>query len=1148
VIPHHITRWSDSHVGPVFLMRLTVLICLLCVTVSSTHAQQTMAVDMPHNSATVASDVLARPVTVRLDRVLVRRAVAVLAASAKVRIQYQAQLLDTVTTLVTLHAADMPLGTAFDRVLAGTRLRAVPLASDFITIKPTSEAAGWSTETGVIAGIVTDAATGKPLNKATVTVRGTKLTTLTDARGMYAIPDVPAGKCDVTARLLGYGAAVRVVVVPADDTVRVSFALSTIAARLDEVVTTVTGDQKRLEMGNSIATIDAASIVPTTPIRNLSDLLNGRAPGMTVLSTSGAVGSGSQVRIRGVSSLTGSSDPIVIVDGVRLDASFSQPVPGTTPQYGIQYSAATNQASHQPATSRLNDIDPESIETIEVLKGPSAATLYGSDAANGVIVITTKKGRPGPTRWTFFGQDGTSHMDATFPDAWHGWGTWPSDPGNLACSLLQMGNGYCTQDSVTHYNPLNHKETSPLGTGSSSKYGVQVSGGTQTLQYFLGSDYDDETGLFQMPSFDESSLVAQRDGTPLPGWALRPNTLSALHLTSKLTAQLASTADVSLSSDFLHQYHRDDGTSSYILSSILSAGYPDSATQGWGQFGSPVRNFLQRSSDVVDRGNGGLSGNWHPTSYLSGRGTAGVDYTNRTDDAYQPTDALPNALGSRTTALMTNVVRTLDVGTTLDVPLLPSVRSRASVGGQYTRTDVNGTNTTGNGLAEGSDVINGATTVTASQYNSALAVAGWYVEEVLSLNDRAFLTAALRGDASSSFGTDAKAVYYPKWSASWLVSQEPFFPRIVGLNDLRLRAAFGHAGVQPAFDARFRSYRDSTGFVDNTSVSGLLLSTVGNPALRPERSTELEGGFDLGMWADRLTMEFTLYNKITRDALVDRALPPSLGAASRQENIGKVRNSGLEFSATMRPVVSPLLDWTLTMSVSQNRNKLLTLGQTTLPPLPSGGVGTVESRYVVGYPLGGFWEQPLLGYADVNGDGVIDLSEVRVGDTAVYRGQPFPKIEMSWHNDLSFFSGRFTVGAGFNYTGGLTQLDAALWAQANNGVSQGQQDLGASLLSQAYAVAGEGSNGQGTTWGYLERVSYVRLSELSLTFAAPPSLVRKLHARTANLSIMGRNLALWSSYHGADPEVNSNILANQILDDGGVPQPRDWSVRVNLGF
>jgi outer membrane receptor protein involved in Fe transport len=454
---------------------------------------------------------------------------------------------------------------------------------------------------------------------------------------------------------------------------------------------------------------------------------------------------------------------------------------------------------------------------------------------------------------------------------------------------------------------------------------------------------------------------------------------------------------------------------------------------------------------------------------------------------------------------------------------------------------------TATGLADGSTVVNGATSRDASEFHSASAIEGWYVEQSLALNERAYLTAAVRGDASSSFGNNAKDVYYPKWSASWLLSQEPFFPRIPGVNNLRLRAAFGHAGVQPSVDARFRSFKSTDGYLDNGSVSGLVVSTVGNPSLRPERSTELEGGFDLSLWQDRATIELTTYKKITRDALITRGLPPSLGLPSRQENIGRIDNRGFEILSTLRPIESQLLNWSTTINVAHDRNRLVSLGPTTLPPVPN-YVGAGQGRYVEGYPVNGFWDRPILGYADVDGDGIIESNEIRLGDSAVYRGQPYPKATASVYNNLSFFSGWVSLGVGLDFTYGITQLNGALWGQCNLNRCQWATDANTSLLDQAYVVATRGIELSGSTWGFLETGSFARLSELSMTFTLPQRFVSRFRSQGATISIMGRNLKLWSDYHGADPEVNTNDFENQMLDEGGVPQPREWSVRLNLRY
>lgn len=1092
-------------------------------------------------------------VTLALRDVPLRSALRAISQQSGVMLSYSERLVP-VDRHVSIVVTRVTALDALHLVLHGTGIDVVVTSLGKMVLVPAADAHHAQAGDAVVIGLITDAATKRRLAGAKVSIPALKRATLSSDDGVYRLAVTP-GTYQLTVQRLGYSVQSRRLILKSSDTVTADFALTEVVNHLQDIVTTGAGDRRRLEVGNSIATIDAASIVPTTPIRNLSDLLNGRAPGVQVTSTSGAVGSGSQIRIRGVSSIAEGSDPIVIVDGIRVDAGYSQPIPGaapTNPTFGgtDPRSAAANQQTGLPASSRLNDIDPESIEKVEVLKGPSAATLYGSDAANGVIVITTKKGRPGPTRWTFFGQAGTSHMDATFPDAWLGWGTSDVNPSMQTCTLIQMGMGQCVQDSVTHYNPLNHKDTSPLGTGSTSKYGAQVSGGSGQLQYFLGADYDNEIGLEKLDPFDAERFLAQLNGASIPSWVQRPNTLNAFHLNSNFTAQLSPAANVALSSGYTHQYHRDDVGNQLMVSSLNSAGYRDSASGGWGgPLGSPEGAFISRSSDIIDRGNVGLTGNWQPTSFWSSHATLGGDYTDRADDGLLPSLFIDDGLGSRAHSDMNTLVRTLDAGTSLQVPVFPSLQSRSTLGLQYTRTDMNGVTVTAQGLASGSDVVNNATTRDGSEFHSASAVEGWYVEEALSLNSRAFLTAAVRGDASSSFGSNAKDVYYPKWSASWLVSDEPFFPKFDALSSLRLRGAYGHAGVQPTVDARFRSFKSSDGYVGGDAVPGIVITTVGNPNLRPERSTELEGGFDLGLWQDRVLWEFTLYRKLTRDALVPRTLPPSLGLPTRYENLGKVDNRGLELSATLRPVTTPFLDWTAILGFSKNRNRLVTLGTTTLPPIPN-VFGSSQERYVEGYPLNGFWDRPILGYSDLNGDGLIESSEVRLGDSAVYRGQPFPKGELSVHNELSFFHGTFTMAGTFNYTDGLTQLDASLWGQCGNQRCQLMIDPTTSLANQAFvAVANTGNYGQGgSAWGFLETVSYLRFSELSLTLSMSPKIAQRLHARNMSVSVMGRNLGLWSNYRGADPEVNSNIFANQIFDDGGVPQPRDWSIRVNLGY
>lgn len=1102
-----------------------------------------------HPSDTPASESLRQPVrrtntmaerlvSLALHNVTLESALLEIGNQAGVVIAYGDRVVP-VNRRVTVVAERVPVMKALQLVLRGTDVVATVSPNGKIVLQ--QQTTSQDSTHGALTGHVTDVTKKRVLSQVRISVEGTKRAVLTDEKGSYVLAGVPPGRYLVTARLLGYVVTERTVTIDAKGAVA-DFALVEVPARLQEVVTTGAGDRQRLEVGNSIATINADSVVPTTPIRNLSDLLNGRAPGVQVLSSGGTVGAGSRIRIRGVSSVLTTSDPIVIVDGVRVDAAYSTPGLFT----GSNSVADNTLVRDVPVTSRLNDIDPESIESIDILKGPSASTLYGSDAANGVIVIKTKNGRPGPTRWSVYGTRGNTHMDAKFLDVGRAWGEDIGSPTTPSCTLVLLATKACTQDSVTYYNPLNYKYTSPFGTGQSNLLGAQVSGGNTQTQYYLGGDYDDEQGMLTLPPFDMSKYLAANHGQQPPDWMVHPNVLNALHLTSKLTTQLGSSANVGVSADVDRQYHRDtpEGPTGIIASSYSSLGYRDSVGLGWGQR-SPGLIFHQLVNDKVSRASGGLNGNWHPNAYLSGQATAGADYTSTGQESLSPADSsLGLTATNRARTDMTTLVKTANLGLTLDLPVGTRLHWRSSVGGQYIRNDQDGVQVSGSGLTPGSDVINGATTISAAEANSASATAGWYVEEMLGLNERFFVTGALRGDQGSAFGRSAHPILYPKWSASWLLSQEPFFPSVPALSNLRLRAAFGHAGTQPALDARFRSYQNATGEQNGAGTPTIILSTVGNPDLLPERSVELETGLDLGLWNDRVSVEATLYSKKVHNALVTRTLPPSFGITSRTENIGTVSNHGEELSVTARPIVSNLLNWSVTMGYSKNENKLLSLGAKTLPP----SVAVYGApQYVVGYPLGGFWDYAIEGYDDANNNGIIEANEIRFSDSLVYDGQPIPKETMSWNTNVGLWSGWVNVAATMTYSGAATQLNEALWSLCDAQRCRYVLDPSTSLADQAYVLAAIPAS-RYSFYGMYEHVSWLRFDELSLTLNVPARLARMAHASTANVSLMGRNLGLWTKYRGADPEVNYLNVGNTSEDPGGVPQTRDWSVRVNLGF
>src|SRR5881392_3886504 len=306
---------------------------------------------------------------------------------------------------------------------------------------------GWvavaSAQQGTVGGTVKDATSGNPIVAARVAAVGTSSFAQTNATGHYVLPGLSPGPVTLRVSAIGYGAATQVVTVTAGEVTAQDFTLALQPYSLDEIVVTATGEQAKREVGNVINTIHADSLVATRPIANMNDLLGAKAPGVEVLAGN-LTGAGARVRIRGTNSLSLNNEPLYIIDGIRMTAdnnSSSIGIGGTNP-------------------SRINDINPEEIESIEIIKGPSAAALYGTAASTGVIIIKTKRGKPGATRWNLYAEQGFIKDYNTYPTAFRGWMTHPSgiaDSGSLPtngvqCFLTDVAAGRCSQDSVTAFN------------------------------------------------------------------------------------------------------------------------------------------------------------------------------------------------------------------------------------------------------------------------------------------------------------------------------------------------------------------------------------------------------------------------------------------------------------------------------------------------------------------------------------------------------------------------------------------------------------------------------------------------------------------------------------------------------------------------
>jgi TonB-dependent SusC/RagA subfamily outer membrane receptor len=980
-------------------------------------------------------------------------------------------------------------------------------------------------EAGGIAGRVTDAATGAAVVRAVVGVDGGAWRALTDDEGRYRLTEIPAGVHAVGVRRIGYGPADRTMLVSDGTIATLDFALAPVASRLTEVVTTVTGPQRRLEVGNVIGAIDADSVVRSAPVTSLSDLVNARVPGTQVVLNNGMTGTSPRIRIRGVNSLTVSNDPLLVVDGIR-----------------VENSTGTLGSGYGQTPGRLNDLNPEEIESIEIVKGPSAATLYGTDAANGVIVVKTKRGRSGGATWRIYAEGGTLDQPAHFADNYYAWGHSNTTGAIQQCTLAQVAAATCTRDSLTTFNPLTNADTRPFGRGRRGQTGLQVSGGIGGFNYFVAGELEGETGFLEMPAIDRARVSLERGGVPVPNDQIHPNAQRKISLRANVGTTLGSNAELNVSSGLVKNDVRlaGDGVTS---SALFGPGYR--TVQDGYSTNRPGEAFAVRNMESATHYITSASGTWRPGGWLSTRATTGLDFSSSFLDDLQRRNEGPLGLNRDGRRLNRRTVvsqYSADVGASALFRPRARLTSRTSVGAQLNRRLLQVTGTTGTNLAPGSETVTGAAIITGEEQNIAAVVAGSYVEQMVGVAERLFLTGALRADGGSAFGRQFHTAIYPKASASWIAIEQ----HAGWLNSARLRAAYGASGVQPASTASLPLVAVAPAFVDGVAATGARLSAVGNPDLKPERQTEIETGADLDLLSARVRIEATYYDRLSRDALINRPLASEFGIAARQENIGSVRNRGVEGMISATPIDNGSTVWNVALSGSVNRNRLERIGA----GIAFIGLNpSVQSRQ--GYPLISAFARPILGYADANGNGIIEESELTVGDTLVYVGSTSAPRQVALTSELALFGGRVRVSTQFDHRGGATITD---FAEANRcslflGGCRAVNDPGAPFADQAAAVALNSTRFGGTLFGYAKTATFTRWRELALTYALSERLSHRLGAQSANLTITGRNLGLFTRFLGVDPESNSN--PGSIEGYFGNPTPpaaRYWLLRLNLGL
>ena len=719
---------------------------------------------------------------------------------------------------------------------------------------------------GALRGTVTNAASGVPLANAQISIVGTTNGGITNGSGAFAISAVPAGNQLVRVRLIGYKPTEKAVTVTAGGTTNVNIVLDVSAVSLDEMVVTGTaGSARKREVGNSIGQIKASDL-PEVPT-NLSNMLSGRLAGVTVGGGVGNAGSGSAIRLRGTTSVSLTNQPLVFIDGVRTRSD-------EYPRNGI-FTGTTQRGANSYA-SPLNDINPDDIDRIEVVKGAAAATLYGTDAAAGVIQIFTKRGAAGAARWTVRFNSGVS-------------------------SLQKFGT-----DSV----PLLYMDPFLRNSGGGSvpgldnyagRYGsaVQVSGGSgDNLKYLLSTSVDNTDGV--LPNDKDRKYQVRANFDFQPAKKLAVNWSSAY--TNNLIDQ--TPAGNNAQGLTLNAFRRDRN--------YFGKADPDT-----------IRQVLaQQLHSTIDRLIMGMTGTWTPVTRLSSRLTLGFDRAALENRNVRPFGFPAAPLGVIQNQRWSNSTLSVDWANNYEFGLGKDLRITASAGTQYVSSLVSDVVALSENFATPSDpsVASGAIK-NADENRLRVITGGAFGTALFGFKNRYFVTVGGRLDGNSAFGKDFGFQFYPKISASWVMSDEAFWTPSFGT--LKLRGAFGSAGRAPTAFAAVRTY-NQVGWGTATAVRP---SNVGNPNLGPERTAEMEIGFDQTLFNDRTSIDFTYFKATTTDALFSVRSVPSLGfLANALRNVGEMQKQGIEVALNQQIVSRQSFGLSAGLNVSTNNSKVISLG------------------------------------------------------------------------------------------------------------------------------------------------------------------------------------------------------------------------------
>jgi TonB-linked SusC/RagA family outer membrane protein len=1007
----------------------------------------------------------------------------------------------------------------------------------------------------VVTGKITDQKDGSPLAGVSITVKGMPTVgTQSKADGTFSLT-VPPGGRTLVFKYIGYKEADLPI---GGGTVNVQ--LETDSKQLTEIVVVGYGTQKRASITGAITSVSGKDI-ENTPVTSFEQALQGKTAGVEIAADNGKLGQGVRISVRGTASISAGTQPLVVIDGVVINN--------------------TDLSNSGAPTDPLADINFNDIESFEVLKDASASAIYGARASNGVILITTKKGKAGSAKISFNAQVGFSepskHRDFLNTQQW----LQIEERAAQGAANQDYQAGYFSDlgSAEAYYKSYIERQFTALSAGSTNwtanntnwekqafqnapqqQYDLNFSGGNEKTTYYLGGQALDQTGILKGNAFQRYSGRVNID------------------------TKIFSNFSVGMNLNFVHTYNQrvsNDNAFSTPLQIValspvtpvidprtgLISGTPPGASSSFPLYYNPLINVANAYYHTnVYRTLGNVFANWEIVKGLTFRSEFGVDQTNNNEDSYYNSltarnTGTPHGAGENTNSTIIHYTVNNYLTYKTNFNENNSLDLTAGTSYEYNHfmaNDIQGQQFPSDAYKE---IASAAVKSGGSSSQSEYSFVSYFARANYALDKKYLLSASVRDDASSRFGANNRYGVFPAGSLGWLLSEENFMKSFTALSNLKIRASYGLTG-----NAEIGNYAALGLFSGDAGYNGLAgqrFYQLANPNLKWEKTAQLDFGLDFGFFSNRLSGSFDFYRKNTKDLLLNVNIPETLGIATQTQNLGKLYNQGVEVQLSSENFVGKF-KWSTNFNVAYNKNVVTYVqGQ-----IINGGADL--NRVIEGQPIGVFYGRQYAGVDPANGDALYYLNTKNADGTTnkgttndynaaqnVVLGNPTPKITGGITNTFSYagFDLSFSFYGAFGnkiYNGGGQYMSA----EASNGLDNQTTDQ-LKYWNKPGDITNVPeprlfyANGTNPSSRYISDGTYVRLKSLSFGYNLPKSLLAKVKIDRLRVFMNAYNLFVITKYTGWDPEVNADFQSSNInrgVDFYSAPQPRTITFGLNVGL